>query len=64
VPASATPTVEAAAAAAAADAPAAGAAASGGWHVELVGGGRRSKSVHDADFLVTHPSVGLDGETS
>jgi hypothetical protein len=49
-------------AAAAAAESAAAAAARGGWHVGLVGGGRRSKSVHDADFLVTHPTVELEGE--
>jgi hypothetical protein len=38
------------------------AAASGGWQIELVGGGRRHKSVHDADFLVSHPTVQLEGE--
>ncbi|KAL4428436.1 hypothetical protein ABPG75_002525 [Micractinium tetrahymenae] len=26
----------------------------GGWRCELVGGGRRSSAVHDADFLITH----------
>lgn len=37
-------------------------AAAGGWRVELVGGGRRRKSVHDADFLVSHPTLQLEGE--
>jgi len=41
---------------------AAAAAAAGDWRVELVGGGRRRKSVHDADFLVSHPTLQLEGE--
>mgnify|MGYP001811123761 CR=1 FL=1 len=32
------------------------------WRMQLVGGGRRSKSVHDADFLVSHPTFELEGE--
>lgn len=33
----------------------------GGWRCELVGGGRRSSAVHDADFLVTHPEQNTAG---
>lgn len=29
--------------------------------MEMVGGGRRSKTVHDADFLVTHDSRSVHG---
>ena len=32
-----------------------------GWQIQLVGGGRRSRTSHDADFLITHPSYKLDG---
>ncbi|KAK3242010.1 hypothetical protein CYMTET_48274 [Cymbomonas tetramitiformis] len=32
-----------------------------GWVVENVGGARRGKASHDCDFLVTHPSIGLQG---
>jgi hypothetical protein len=31
------------------------------WRMQLVGGGRRNKSVHDADFLISHPTLDLEG---
>ncbi|KAG7674938.1 hypothetical protein Ndes2437B_g00115 [Nannochloris sp. 'desiccata'] len=31
-----------------------------GWRVELVGGGRRASASHDADFLVTHPTLPIE----
>ncbi|KAL4439228.1 hypothetical protein ABPG77_004130 [Micractinium sp. CCAP 211/92] len=33
----------------------------GGWRCALVGGGRRSSAVHDADVLVTHPEQPTEG---
>jgi hypothetical protein len=29
--------------------------------MQMVGGGRRSHMTHDADFLITHPSLGVTG---
>jgi DNA polymerase/3'-5' exonuclease PolX len=31
-----------------------------GWRVELVGGGRRGSASHDADYLVTHPTLPIE----
>jgi len=31
-----------------------------GWRVELVGGGRRASASHDADLLVTHPTLPIE----
>lgn len=32
-----------------------------GWDLHLVGGGRRNKAAHDADFLLTHPTAEAEG---
>lgn len=38
-----------------------GGVAADSWRIQLVGGGRRLKSVHDADFLVANPHVQTEG---
>jgi hypothetical protein len=32
-----------------------------GWRMQVVGGGRRSQARHDADYLISHPSVSMEG---